>query len=121
MIAVIIILAIIGVFLAYKFVSKRPLPTMSTEEVCTNREKVLLDLRDYNVSYKSPLKGSYNIPSAYLKRYFSELPKQDLVIATEQLKYVRADVRFLQKQGFNIVGVIEIDEESTGSLTICEC
>lgn len=68
---------------------------------------VLLDVRDYNISYKTPIEEAYNIPSAYLKRYYSELPAKDLVLATNLPKSIQADVRFLKRKGFHVVGILD--------------
>lgn len=39
----------------------------------------IIDIRDYNESYKNPIEGARNIPIAYLKRHINEIPHTDLL------------------------------------------
>ncbi len=72
---------------------------------CKNRigEKdiVILDLRDYNE--KGTLKNvAMQIPYAYLRRYYSEIPNQPLhVIAGNRLD-LNLGVRFLLRKGYHV-------------------
>ena len=64
----------------------------------------LLDTRDYPTSNKDPFFGFINIPYAYLKRYYRDLPsKKVFIIATDQIEKNLA-IRFLRKKGFEILG-----------------
>jgi hypothetical protein len=38
----------------------------------------VIDIRDFNESYKNPIKGTINIPIAYLKRNINEIPNSEL-------------------------------------------
>ncbi|MCM3570751.1 hypothetical protein [Neobacillus mesonae] len=68
-------------------------------------EKIkIIDIRDYNVSYKDPIKGSINIPIAYLNRSIEEIPDNDLYIVTSSSLEKNVGIRFLRKKGFRVVG-----------------
>lgn len=72
----------------------------------------IVDVRDYNQSYKDPVSGSINIPYAYMKRRYSDISRQNVhVVASDYLER-NMSIRFLRKKGFNIVGY---------SLTGCDC
>lgn len=64
----------------------------------------IIDLRDYNESYKNPIEEAINIPTAYLKRYYNEIPNHFLhVIASDSLEK-NVGIRFLRQKGYNVVG-----------------
>ncbi|MDQ0270442.1 hypothetical protein [Cytobacillus purgationiresistens] len=54
----------------------------------------ILDVRDYNQSYQSPILDSINIPVAYLNRYYH---------ASSQIEE-NMSIRFLRKKGFSVIG-----------------
>jgi hypothetical protein len=114
-----ILIAFIVVLLLYKYFPRQPLPKWTVDEVQKNKETVVLDVRDYNISYKTPIEGAYNLPSAYIKRYYSELPNKALVLATIEPQSVRVDVRFLQRKGFNIVGIVDMNQGAMKTLAKC--
>ena len=69
----------------------------------------VLDVRDYNESYKEPMKGSLNIPIAYLKRNVSEIPKSDLFVVVSSSIEKNIGIRYLRKKGFRVIGYTIID------------
>lgn len=64
----------------------------------------IVDLRDYNDAYNNPFQGAINIPLAYLKRYYKELPNSDLVIVASNHLELKMGIRILRKRGFKVVG-----------------
>lgn len=64
----------------------------------------ILDVRDYNDSYLDEIPGALNIPVAYLKRYFNEIPKDKIFIVASDTIEKNISVRFLRRKGFNVVG-----------------
>ena len=64
----------------------------------------VIDLRDYNVSYKNSIQGALNIPIAYLKRNSQEIPKRELHVIVSSLLEKNIGVRYLRKKGFAVVG-----------------
>lgn len=83
-----------------------------------NENYCLLDLRDFNVSYKTPVKCAYNIPSAYLKRYYAELPQKEILILTDDPRRVVPDVRFLKRKGYRVSGLLSYSDQKE-LLSIC--
>jgi len=76
-------------------------------------ENNILDVRDYNISSKTPVKGAIMIPTAYLNRYMKEIPDKEvhLVASSEMEKNVGA--RMLHKKGIKVTGytVINFSQE----------
>lgn len=72
---------------------------------CTpEKDSQLLDTRDYQIADKDPYNESVNIPFAYLKRYYHDIPgKKLMIISTDRIEKNLA-IRFLRKKGFEIVG-----------------
>ncbi|WP_449538938.1 hypothetical protein [Ferdinandcohnia sp. Marseille-Q9671] len=64
----------------------------------------VIDVRDYNISYKDVIENSLNIPVAYLERYCYEIPeKQVHVVAATKLERNIA-IRILKRNGFQVSG-----------------
>ncbi|HYK73955.1 MAG TPA: hypothetical protein VEV44_12665 [Pseudoneobacillus sp.] len=64
----------------------------------------ILDVRDYNQSYKDSRKETIHIPIAYLKRYVKEIPNTKLhIIAANELEK-NLSIRFLRGKGYQIIG-----------------
>ncbi|MEH7438648.1 sulfurtransferase [Neobacillus drentensis] len=74
-------------------------------------ELVLLDLRDYQTSSKEVIPNSVNLPYAYLKRYYKEIPKKKLLIIASDSIEKNLAIRFLKKRKFSIYGFIILDEK----------
>ncbi|MET3695785.1 hypothetical protein SAMN05877753_102684 [Bacillus oleivorans] len=72
----------------------------------------VIDVRDYNQSYKDPVHGAVNIPIAYLKRYHRELNSHKIYIIASSPLEKNLSIRFLKRRGFKIIGY---------RLTNCNC
>jgi rhodanese-related sulfurtransferase len=87
---------------------KRYFPVLGVK--CSQLEEVdltileILDVRDYNESYKNPIEGALNIPIAYLKRHINEIPQKDLHLVVSSLLEKNVGVRALKQKGYRIVG-----------------
>jgi hypothetical protein len=64
----------------------------------------VIDVRDYNDSYKEPIPGAINIPIAYLNRYYPEIPNVDLYIVASDKIEKNMGVRILRAKGYQIIG-----------------
>jgi rhodanese-related sulfurtransferase len=64
----------------------------------------IIDVRDYNESYKNPIEGAMNIPIAYLKRHINEIPHTDLHLVVSSLLEKNVGIRALKQKGYRIVG-----------------
>jgi rhodanese-related sulfurtransferase len=99
---------IVAVFIIIFFIYRRYYPVLGVRRFNMGDlelEKInLIDLRDYNESYKETIKGSLNIPIAYLNRYVSEIPKSDIFIVVSSSIEKNMGIRFLRKKGFRVIG-----------------
>jgi len=91
-------------FLLYKrYCPVSGVKRMEWSQLNKERRKII-DLRDYNVSYDSPIKGAMNVPIAYLNRNIREIPKEELhVIASDHVEK-NIGIRFLRQKGYHVVG-----------------
>jgi rhodanese-related sulfurtransferase len=83
----------------------------SVQNFSDHGELVLLDLRDYQTSSKEVIPNSVNLPYAYLKRYYKEIPKKKLLIIASDSIEKNLAIRFLKKRQFSIHGFIILDEK----------
>ncbi|MDX8367413.1 sulfurtransferase [Cytobacillus sp. IB215665] len=78
---------------------------------CDNHQEkfTLVDIRDYNVSHKFPYKNAVNVPIAYLKRNYNDLPKNDVhIIASDKIEK-NMGIRFLRSKGYKIISYTMTD------------
>ncbi|MGE8001035.1 rhodanese [Lysinibacillus sp. NPDC093190] len=104
-----IFLLIIG-----RIIYKRHVPVCQIQE-CLPQElnggMAIVDVRDYNDSYKSPTPNALNLPIAYLVRHKHELPKKPLhIIASTQLEK-NMSVRIIRKAGHEVKSYSLIEGE----------
>lgn len=99
------ILLIFSMIVAGIFLYKRYIPVSNVKVINPNMTNVtVVDIRDFNESYKSPIPDAVNVPTAYLKRYHREIPDSDLhIIASGKLE-MNLGIRYLRKKGYRIVG-----------------
>jgi rhodanese-related sulfurtransferase len=64
----------------------------------------VIDVRDYNESYKNPIGMALNIPIGYLKRNYREIPNGDIHLVVSSLIERNIGVRFLRNKGFRVIG-----------------
>jgi len=86
----------------------RYFPVFGLKEVDINKIEsnnfYVIDLRDYNESYKDPIDIGINIPIAYLNRYYSEIPNHELIVVASNCMERNIGVRILRNKGFKVVG-----------------
>lgn len=104
-----IFLLIIG-----RIIYKRHVPVRQVQECLPQKLNVgtaIVDVRDYNDSYKSPTPNALNLPIAYLVRHVHELPKKPLhIIASTQLEK-NMSVRIIRKAGYEVRSYSLIEEK----------
>jgi rhodanese-related sulfurtransferase len=64
----------------------------------------VIDVRDFNESYKNPIKGAVNIPLAYLKRNLNEIPDRKVHVIGSNKIDKNVAIRFLRQKGFHVKG-----------------
>ncbi|WP_191560408.1 hypothetical protein [Metabacillus idriensis] len=90
-------------FLFFRYYPIYGLHDIDKTEIEINNQFVI-DVRDYNEAYKDPVDPGINIPIAYLKRYYSEIPNKDLVVVASNCMERNVGVRILRKKGFKVIG-----------------
>lgn len=104
-----IFLLIIG-----RIIYKRHIPVRQIQECLLQELNVgmaIVDVRDYNDSYKSPTPNALNLPIAYLVRHMDELPKKPLhIIASTRLEK-NMSVRIIRKAGHEVRSYSLIEEK----------
>jgi rhodanese-related sulfurtransferase len=75
----------------------------------------ILDVRDYNESYKNPIDGALNIPLSYLKRNIHEIPDKNLHLIVTSLLEKNVGARILKEKGYRVVGYSFISDQSKKS------
>jgi len=64
----------------------------------------IIDVRDYNESFKDPIEGAINLPIAYLKRHHNGIPNSDIHLVVSSLLEKNIGIRFLRKKRFKVLG-----------------
>ncbi|MCA1054508.1 hypothetical protein LCM10_05875 [Rossellomorea aquimaris] len=67
---------------------------------------IVVDVRDYQDSYKSNCKQALAIPCGYLKRYAHEIPDEPLVVIGSSAVECNVGIRQLKRLGFNVAGYL---------------
>ncbi|WP_413361805.1 hypothetical protein AA0X71_10320 [Robertmurraya sp. 2P01SA] len=109
-----ILTLIICIFLAFIFIRYLPVWGARCIQMLEIDEKnmTIVDVRDYNQSYKDPTQATINIPVAYLNRYFHEIPGQQVHVVAANTLEKNISIRFLRKKGYAV---------HSYTLTECQC
>ncbi|AQX54657.1 sulfurtransferase [Priestia flexa] len=75
-------------------------------------DRLLVDIRHYNERSESEYRNVINIPYAYLKRFYSEIPNQQIHIIAEDKIELHLGIRFLRQKGYIV---------SSYQLATCPC
>lgn len=110
-----IILSLIAIFLAYilykRYIPVRGVPCDDLERL--DLEKIfVIDLRDYNESYKYQVKASINIPIAYLNRFYKAIPNREVHVIGSSILEKNVGIRFLRQKGFKVIGFTIIEKNN---------
>ncbi|MCA1320023.1 hypothetical protein LC085_08920 [Bacillus tianshenii] len=105
-----VIICMITFFLYIRYVPVYGVPCIGSE--IQDNDVKILDVRDYNQSYKDPIINSINIPVAYLKRNYRELYHSNIIVVASDSLEKNVSIRFLKNKGVNVLGY---------SFTGCPC
>lgn len=70
-----------------------------------DKNKAIIDVRDFQDSSKDNIQGSVAIPLAYLKRSAQEVANKEIIVIVDHEILLNLSVRLLRKQGFKVIGV----------------
>jgi rhodanese-related sulfurtransferase len=112
------IFILIFIILLVIFVFKRYVPVYGVSAILDHEmveDIFLLDLRNYQSAFNEPIPGATNIPYAYLKRYYREIPQKKLLILASDSTEKNLAIRFLLKRKYQIFGFKNLDSKRIGS------
>lgn len=93
---------LIGMFIYKRYIPVIDIPLIS--EFKSTTDTLLLDVRDYQTTWKEPIEGAMNIPYAYLNRFYKEIPHANIIIVASDPVEKNLTLRFLKKKGYQISG-----------------
>lgn len=79
-------------------------------------ETCIVDVRQFQLAHNEPVKGSLNMPLAYLTRHFPDIDCNNVYLVVSDKVERNISVRFLKKQGFIIRGYQLIQEKKLSQL-----
>ncbi|WP_035323829.1 hypothetical protein [Peribacillus kribbensis] len=101
---IIMILVILAVMLYRRCFPVYGVPHKAIEGKKKYQKAVILDLRDYNISYKNEVEGSVALPIAYLNRNFGDITSRCVHIIVSDRLERNLGVRILRNKGFRVIG-----------------
>lgn len=99
-----------GGYLLYKSFFPVVIKCVNPLEIECDENTVIIDLRDYNISAKQPVRDAFLLPYAYLKRYHHQLNGKKLYIIVPNVIVRNLSVRFLKSKGCDVIGYCLIPE-----------
>ncbi|ADH99502.1 rhodanese-like domain-containing protein [Salisediminibacterium selenitireducens] len=99
---VILLIAVIFVYQRYFPPAKVDILNKIPEAV--EGRRWILDIREYQDAEKSPIKGAFNVPLAYLNRHYpKEMPQEVVIVANDRVE-VNLSCKLLSKKGYHVSG-----------------
>ncbi|WP_404407331.1 sulfurtransferase [Jeotgalibacillus malaysiensis] len=117
-------LLITAIVIALISIYKRYAPLNGVECVPEDQmvqSNVIVDLRPYNDSTVKRYSPFQHIPYAYLKRFYKELPKENIhVIASDQVD-LKLGIRFLKSKGYQVNKMTLLQQPQAGIVKLKKC
>ncbi|TMW70118.1 rhodanese-like domain-containing protein [Alteribacter natronophilus] len=103
------IMLVAAFVIAGRFIYRRYMPLLgvsclSMETLAEKDDGVVLDIRDYQTVHSAPVKGSVNIPMAYLSRQYRDAGNGRVYLVASGVVDVHLAARFLKKKGIDVQG-----------------
>ncbi|MEG9298002.1 sulfurtransferase [Mangrovibacillus sp. Mu-81] len=73
---------------------------------------IIIDVRDYQESYKSTCDQALAIPCGYLRRHAHEIPAGQIIVLGNSSVECNVGVRQLRGLGFAVVGYIRMERDN---------
>ncbi|GIN94147.1 hypothetical protein J6TS1_00170 [Siminovitchia terrae] len=102
MIILIFSMIVVGMIFYKRYIPVFGIKSVEQEDI--SNTITIVDIRDFNESYKSPVPGALTIPVAYLKRNYQDIPSMDLYLVASSKLESNMGIRYLQKKGYHIRG-----------------
>lgn len=112
-----------GSYLLYKEFFPVDANCINISDVDRDEETMIIDLRDYNISAKYPIKEAFVLPFAYLKRYHHQFQGKKLYIIAPNYVVRNKSIRFLKGKGYQVLGycIIREGNQSTNEIIFKKC
>ncbi|MBE3570554.1 MAG: sulfurtransferase [Bacillales bacterium] len=88
------------------------IPCIDQMKLRQDGQITFLDIRDYNEVKKTDDHTSLNIPYAYLKRFYKDIPQKNIHLIAQDPMELNLGIRFLARKGFKVISY---------SLSNCPC
>jgi hypothetical protein len=95
---------LLGSYLLYKNFFPTVVKCISPDLIESNEETLIVDLRDYHIAAKFPIKEAFVLPFAYLKRYHKQLKGKKLYVVAPDTVVRNLSIRFLKGKGYEVLG-----------------
>jgi len=114
----------LGIIIVLLILYKRYFPVLGVEKINWTdldlKTMKVIDVRDYNDSYNSPIKGAVNIPFGYLHRYYKDLTNGSLYVVVSNSLEKNMSIRFLRNKGFKVDGYFLITDHQRNIENVCQ-
>ncbi|RFA35966.1 hypothetical protein CAI16_05890 [Virgibacillus dokdonensis] len=107
------IVVLILYFSYQRYIPVRGVSSLDEEELFVKDDQtVLVDLRDYNKSYKDALDRALCLPLAYLNRHYQDIPSNSVILVASNNVEKNIAARFLCNKGYAVKGYYVRNEKS---------
>lgn len=100
---VIFIIAFIILLIYKRYIPVRGVRSINLSDLDLNKISII-DLRDFNESFKDPIDEALNIPVAYLKRNIKSIQMKELYIVASNSLEKNVGIRILKRKGYRVEG-----------------
>lgn len=105
-----IIIAFIILLIYKRYIPVRGVRSMNLSDLDLNNISII-DIRDFNESFKNPIDEALNIPVAYLKRNIQSIQMKELYIVASNSLEKNVGIRILKRKGFRVEGYTILTNE----------
>ncbi|NBJ69428.1 sulfurtransferase [Roseburia sp. 1XD42-34] len=99
------IVAIVLSVLYKRYIPVRGVRSIEKDKlIAHSNHAVLVDLRDYNTSYKDKFEQALCLPLAYLNRHYQDIPNCSVILVASNNVEKNIASRFLRNKGFSVKG-----------------
>lgn len=112
------ILVLVVSFLLFLYLRHIPVFGIGKKDIndvsSLKEDTIVVDVRDYQTSFREPIHQAYRIPFPYLKRFYKEIPDKNIVIIASNHVEKNLCIRLLRRRGHQVIGYdIPLEEKYT--------
>lgn len=91
-------------FIYYRYIPAHHVKEMDVQDALKEKSVTVLDIRDFNVSYKDPIKGSVDVPLSYLRRNLHKIANKNVYVITSDFVGKNLAIRILKQNRYGVIG-----------------